>query len=44
VLEAQRIDRGERRGMLSTGEAPRHIRKVTLRVSKKLKEHLSQSR
>ncbi len=43
VLEVQRIDRGERRGILSTGQAPRTIRRVTLRVSKQLKSRLKQS-
>lgn len=43
VLEAQTIDRGEQGGMLTSGEAPRYIRRVTMRVSKKLKERLNQS-
>ena len=37
VLETQTIDRGENSGALTSGEAPRIIRRVTLRVSKKLK-------
>lgn len=41
VLETQRIDRGERQGTLTTGEAPRVIRRVTLRVSKRLKAMLN---
>jgi nucleoid DNA-binding protein len=41
VLETQTIDRGERRGTLTNGEAPRVIRRVTLRVSKKLKALLN---
>jgi len=41
VLETQTIDRGEQRGRLTTGEAPRIIRRVTLRVSKKLKAMLN---
>lgn len=40
VLETQTIDRGEQRGMLTSGEAPRIIRRVTLRVSKRLKKAL----
>jgi nucleoid DNA-binding protein len=40
VLETQTIDRGEQRGTLTTGEAPRIIRRVTLRVSKKLRSKL----
>ena len=37
VLETQTIDRGEQRGTLTSGEAPRYIRKISLRTSKKLK-------
>ena len=37
VLETQIIDRGEQRGMLTSGEAPRIIRRVSLRVSKRLR-------
>lgn len=37
VLETQWIDRGEQRGTLASGEAPRTIRRVSLRLSKKLK-------
>ena len=40
VLETQTIDRGEQRGTLTSGEAPRTIQRVTLRVSKKLKAKL----
>ncbi|MEQ8672771.1 MAG: HU family DNA-binding protein [Aggregatilineales bacterium] len=40
VLETQTIDRGEQRGTLASGEAPRIIRRVTLRVSKKLKHRI----
>lgn len=43
VLETQLIDRGEQRGMLTSGEAPRTIQRVTLRVSKQLKRRLNQS-
>ncbi len=43
VLEVQRIDRGEKRGTLSSGKTPRYIRRVTLRVSKKLKQRLNRS-
>lgn len=41
VLETQTIDRGEQLGTLTSGEAPRIIRRVTLRVSKKLKAMLN---
>lgn len=40
VLETQTIDRGENAGTLTTGESPRIIRRVMLRVSKKLKSRL----
>lgn len=40
VLEVQTIDRSEQRGMLSSGEAPRYIQRVSLRVSKSLKTRL----
>lgn len=40
VLETQTIDRGEQSGMLTSGEAPRYIRRVTLRASKHLKASL----
>lgn len=43
VLETQWIDRGEQRGTLTSGDAPRYIRRVTLRVSKKLKQCLNHS-
>ncbi|MBZ0293158.1 MAG: hypothetical protein K8L99_11390 [Anaerolineae bacterium] len=42
MLETQTIDRGEQRGTLTSGEAPRIIRRVTLRVSKKLKAMLNE--
>jgi len=41
VLETQTIDRGEQRGTLSSGEAPRMIRRIVLRASKKLKQQLN---
>ncbi len=41
VLEVQRIDRGERRGMLSTGEPRRVIYSLLARPSKQLKERYS---
>lgn len=41
VLETQIIDRGEKRGILNTGEAPRYIRRVTMRASKRLKRRLN---
>lgn len=41
VLEVQRIDRGERRGMLSTGEPKRVIWRVVVRPSKRLKARIN---
>ena len=41
VLETQTIDRGDQRGVLTNGASPRIIRRVTLRVSKKLKAKLN---
>jgi nucleoid DNA-binding protein len=43
VLEAQMIDRGENAGALNGGDAPRMIQRVTLRVSKRLKQCLNHS-
>ena len=43
VLETQWIDRGEQRGTLASGDAPRYIRRVTLRASKRLKQCLNHS-
>jgi nucleoid DNA-binding protein len=43
VLETQWIDRGEQCGTLANGDAPRYIRRVTLRVSKRLKQCLNRS-
>ena len=40
VLEVQRIDRGERRGMLSSGEPRRVIHRLIVRPSKHLREKL----
>lgn len=40
VLEVQRIDRGERRGMLSTGEPRRVIHRLVVRPSKRLRDRL----
>jgi nucleoid DNA-binding protein len=40
VLETQTIDRGEQRGTLTSGDTPRCICRVTLRVSKYLKRRL----
>jgi nucleoid DNA-binding protein len=37
VLEVQTIDRGEQCGTLKGGDAPRIIRRVTLRASKQFK-------
>jgi len=44
VLEVQRIDRGERRGMLSTGEPRRVIHRLVVRPSKRLHEKLQNLR
>jgi nucleoid DNA-binding protein len=41
VLETQWIDRGEQPGTLASADAPRYIRRVTLRVSKRLKQCLN---
>lgn len=40
VLETQIIDRGEQRGTLISGEAPRYVRRVTLRTSKRFRNFL----
>jgi nucleoid DNA-binding protein len=40
VLETQTIDRGENAGTLNTGDAPRTVRRVTLRASQSLKSKL----
>jgi nucleoid DNA-binding protein len=40
VLETKSIDRGQQHGTLSSGAAPRHICRVILRASKKLKADL----
>jgi nucleoid DNA-binding protein len=40
VLEVQRIDRGEQRGMLSSGQPRRVIHRLTARPSKQLRERL----
>ena len=37
VLETQTIDRGENTGTLKGGDAPRYVRRVSLRVSKHLR-------
>lgn len=41
VLETQTIDRGEQSGILTTGEAPRYIRRTSLRLSKCLKRQIN---
>ena len=41
VLETQTIDRGENAGTLKTGNAPRYVRRVIVRGSKKLKEKIN---
>ena len=43
VLEVQTIDRGENAGALNGSDAPRRIQRVTLRVSKRLKQCLNHS-
>jgi nucleoid DNA-binding protein len=40
VLEVQRIDRGERRGLLSTGQPRRVIHRLVVRPSRRLRERL----
>ncbi|MBI5961719.1 MAG: HU family DNA-binding protein [Chloroflexi bacterium] len=40
VLEVQRIDRGEQRGMLSTGQPCRVIHRLVVRPSKPMRERL----
>lgn len=44
VLETQIIDRGEQSGTLNSGDAPRMIQRVTLRVSKRLKQCLNEGK
>ncbi|HEX3053697.1 MAG TPA: HU family DNA-binding protein [Aggregatilineaceae bacterium] len=41
VLEVQRVDRGERRGMLSTGEPRQIIYRLVVRPSKLLRQRLN---
>ncbi len=41
VLETQDIDRGTATGVLNGKAAPQHIRRLTLRTSKRLKERLN---
>jgi nucleoid DNA-binding protein len=41
VLEVQRIDRGEQRGMLSTGEPRRVVHRLVVLPSKKLKMRIN---
>lgn len=40
ILETQTIDRGENSGILNGREAPRYIRRIVVRASKKLKSVL----
>ena len=40
VLETQTVDRGSRHGILTSGEAPRYIRRVMMRLSKQLKQQI----
>ncbi|MAS35358.1 MAG: hypothetical protein CL610_15210 [Anaerolineaceae bacterium] len=42
VLETQIIDRGENAGTLKGGNAPRYVRRVSSRVSKKLRGQLNE--
>jgi nucleoid DNA-binding protein len=42
VLETQTIDRGENAGTLKGGDAPRYVRRINLRMSKKLKGQIRQ--
>jgi nucleoid DNA-binding protein len=41
VLETQTIDRGEQPGILTSGKAPRVIKRVVVRASKKLKQQVN---
>ncbi|HML20988.1 MAG TPA: HU family DNA-binding protein [Aggregatilinea sp.] len=41
VLEVRRIDRGEQRGMLVTGQSRQVIRRLVVRPSKKLKARIN---
>lgn len=41
VLETKTIDRGEQSGTLTSGEAPRYVRRISLRGSKHLKRLLN---
>lgn len=41
VLETQTIDRGENAGTIGGEDAPRYVRRVTLRVSRKFKSQLN---
>jgi len=41
VLETQTIDRGENSGTLKSGNAPRYISRICMRVSKNLKLYLN---
>ncbi|MCA0453938.1 MAG: HU family DNA-binding protein [Chloroflexi bacterium] len=43
VLESQWIDRGTSGGLLNGKPAPRYIRRLTLRTSKRLKQALNNS-
>ncbi len=40
VLEVQRIDRGEQRGMLSSGQPKQVIHRMVVRSGKRLRERL----
>ncbi len=42
VLEVQTIDRGENPGRLRYGNAPRYIRRVVIKMSKRLRRKLNQ--
>lgn len=41
VLETQTIDRGENAGALNGSDAPRYVRRVVVRGSKRLKQRLN---
>lgn len=43
VLETQTIDRGENAGTLTSGDAPRTVRRVVVRGSKRLKNLIKDS-
>jgi nucleoid DNA-binding protein len=43
VIETQVVDRGEQSGYLRSGKAPRHIRRVVVRVSRGLRKQVNRN-